>query len=103
MHVISTTSTIHNRIYFVFLGFFFQAIFLVSVGHASDKNLVVTLLSLGMGMGGLIWSGFAVNHIDIAPRYSGFLMGITNCFATIPGMVGPPIAGLLTPNEVGKN
>ena len=53
-------------------------------------------------MGGLTWSGFGVNHIDIAPRYSGLLMGISNCFATIPGIIGPPIAGLLTPNEVSE-
>lgn len=94
-------STTCVRKFFVCTGFFFQAIFLVCVGYARNESTAVTLLSLGVGMGGLIWSGFGVNHIDIAPRYSGLLMGISNCFATIPGIIGPPIAGLLTPNETG--
>ena len=31
-------------------------------------------------------------------RYAGILLGITNTFATIPGMVGPVIARALTKN-----
>lgn len=31
-------------------------------------------------------------------RYAGILLGITNSFATIPGMVGPVIAKSLTHN-----
>lgn len=31
-------------------------------------------------------------------RYAGILLGITNSFATIPGMVGPVIAKNLTHN-----
>lgn len=58
------------------------------------------LLALGGGMGGLIWSGFGVNMLDIAPMYSGLLMGISNCVATLPGMIAPLVAGVLTPNEV---
>ncbi|KAK7817091.1 hypothetical protein U0070_001803 [Myodes glareolus] len=32
------------------------------------------------------------------PRYAGILLGITNTFATIPGMIGPIIAKSLTPD-----
>jgi len=31
-------------------------------------------------------------------RYAGVLFGITNTFATVPGMVAPIVAGALTPN-----
>ena len=31
-------------------------------------------------------------------RYAGILYGITNTMATIPGMVAPVVAGLLTPD-----
>ena len=37
-------------------------------------------------------AGFNINHIDIAPRFAGVLMGITNTIATIPGFVGPQVA-----------
>ena len=82
------------------IGFVFQAIFTVSVGYTTNVDAAVILLTFGVGMGGFVWSGFSVNIIDIAPRYAGLLMGISNCIATLPGIVGPPIAGALTPNEV---
>lgn len=83
------------------LGFLFNAIFIASVGYTTTEEAAVVLLTLGVGMGGLVWSGFSVNIIDVAPRFAGLLMGISNCIATLPGIVGPPIAGALTPNEVG--
>ncbi|CAG5125167.1 unnamed protein product, partial [Candidula unifasciata] len=43
-------------------------------------------------------AGYNVNHLDLAPSYAGVLFGITNTAATIPGMVAPLIAGILTPN-----
>lgn len=33
-------------------------------------------------------------------RYAGVLMGITNSFATIPGIVSPYVTGWITNNEV---
>lgn len=35
---------------------------------------------------------------NLSCRYAGILLGITNSFATIPGMVGPVIAKNLTHN-----
>jgi len=44
-------------------------------------------------LGGFAWAGFSVNHLDLAPQYASLLMGISNTFATIPGMVSPYLAG----------
>ena len=65
-----------------------------------DTTLAVVLLSLALGISALNMSSYAVNHLDIAPRYAGVLKGITNGAATIPGMVGPYVVGYLTDNEV---
>ena len=65
-----------------------------------DTTLAVVLFSLALGMSALNTSSYNVNHLDIAPRYAGVLMGITNSAATIPGMVGPYVVGYLTNNEV---
>ena len=65
-----------------------------------DTTLVVVLFSLALGMSALNVSSYEVNHLDIAPRYAGVLMGISNTAATIPGMVGPYVVGYLTNNEV---
>ena len=33
---------------------------------------------------------------DIAPAYAGIIFGISNTFATLPGIISPYIAGALT-------
>lgn len=52
----------------------------------------VSLLTVAVGFQGWALSGFNVNHLDIAPRFSGVLMGITNTAATLPGFIGPVVA-----------
>lgn len=56
--------------------------------------LAVACLVGAVGSGGFTISGFNVNHMDIAPRYAGVLMGITNSAATIPGFLGPIVVSL---------
>mmetsp|Transcript_111194 Transcript_111194/g.358996 ORF Transcript_111194/g.358996 Transcript_111194/m.358996 type:complete len:104 (-) Transcript_111194:37-348(-) len=41
-----------------------------------------------VGMGGLSFSGFQVNFLDISPRFSSQLMGISNSIASLPGVFG---------------
>jgi hypothetical protein len=43
---------------------------------------------------------FQLNHADLSPNYSGFLCGITNTFASMPGFVAPVLTGILTNNNV---
>jgi len=40
-------------------------------------------------------SGFWVNMIDISPKYSGHLMGISNTFASIAGIIGNVATGMI--------
>ena len=42
------------------------------------RGTSTTFLSLALGLGGLTWAGFGVNHLDVAPRYAAILMGISN-------------------------
>lgn len=44
--------------------------------------------------------GFNVNHLDIAPRYASILMGISNGFGTLSGMICPIVVEALTTKEV---
>lgn len=48
----------------------------------------------------VVFLGFNVNHLDIAPRYASILMGISNGVGTLSGMVCPLIVGALTKNKV---
>jgi hypothetical protein len=47
-----------------------------------------------------IIAGYTANHVDIAPRHAGILMGITNTFANLTGFGAPYLAGLLIDNDV---
>ncbi|XP_076472677.1 sialin-like [Babylonia areolata] len=97
-HCISTRLT--RRLYQAtsFLG---AGACLVGVGFVDceHRTLAVVLLAVAVGFEGLCYSGYMVNHIDFAPRYAGVLYGITNTVSTIPGVVAPEVAGLLTPNR----
>ena len=42
-------------------------------------------------MKGVLITGFSINHLDLSPRYAGVLMGLSNFFATLPGIIGPSI------------
>ena len=66
----------------------------VKVGEA------IAFLILGVGFSGLNAVGYAVNHLDIAPRYAGILMGVSNSFASIPGFLSPMVTGHIAKNKV---
>jgi ACS family sodium-dependent inorganic phosphate cotransporter len=61
-----------------------------------QRELAVTLMTVAITSIGGMFCGFLSNHIDIAPKYAGTLMAVTNTVATIPGIVVPIIVGKLT-------
>ena len=69
------------------------------VAYTANKQAAIIGLTMAVGLGGFTWSGFPVNHLDIAPRYAGVLFGISNCVATLPGILSPLLVGFLTPGE----
>ncbi|XP_067840264.1 sialin isoform X2 [Heptranchias perlo] len=90
-----TTSTVRKMC--TLIGMIGPAMFLVATGYIGCNYIVAVLfLTVSSALGGFSMSGFNINHLDIAPSYAGILLGITNTFATIPGMVGPVIAKALT-------
>lgn len=76
-------------------GLLGSAGFLLAATEATDAVTATVILCGALGAIGLTWSGFAVNHLDIAPRYADVLHGITNTAGTLPGIVGVAAAGWL--------
>jgi MFS transporter, ACS family, solute carrier family 17 (sodium-dependent inorganic phosphate cotransporter), other len=61
--------------------------------HSAAAAVMLATVSIGgtaIGMG-----GWGVNHLDVAPRYAGILMGISNTFATVPGIIGVALTGFV--------
>ena len=71
------------------------------LGYISCTNWIMGVLLLIVGVSFIGCSegaGFLVNHMDIAPRHAGILMGIANTVASISGVISPYIVGLITTN-----
>ncbi|XP_037650300.1 sialin-like [Sebastes umbrosus] len=82
---------------FTLVGVLPSAVFLVAVNYVGCSHiLTVTFLTLSTTIGGVTAPGVYINQIDIAPRYAGFLLGITNTFGTIPGVLAPIVTGYFT-------
>ncbi|KAJ9581818.1 hypothetical protein L9F63_003887 [Diploptera punctata] len=61
-----------------------------------DSTLVAGLMAIAVTAMGAMFSGVLTNHIDIASHFAGTLVGITNTFATIPGILIPIVVGEVT-------
>ncbi|XP_029894099.1 sodium-dependent phosphate transport protein 3-like isoform X1 [Aquila chrysaetos chrysaetos] len=83
------------------LGMLLPAIFLVAVPYIGcNSTVVVVLLTLALTIISMTGAGININHIDIAPRYAGFLLGITNTFGIVAGIIAPTAVGLLVSQDL---
>ena len=80
------------------LGNLIPVLSLVMVGHVGcDHVLAMVFLCLSMSFQGCYTgAGGSINHLDIAPRFAGELMGMTNTFGTLTGVICPALVGYLT-------
>ncbi len=77
------------------VGFGGSAAVLSLVGYVESIPLAIALMSLGNVFGGAMAGGFGVNHLDIAPKGAGVIMGLSNTAGTIPGIIGVYVSGLI--------
>lgn len=76
-------------------AFVLGALPLLALPAATSAGVAVMLVTLSIGGSSLGVGAFAVNHLDVAPRYAGILMGLSNTFATIPGIIGVAATGVI--------
>ena len=77
------------------VGLLGGAVFLLLLREADSANVAVLLMCGALGIASFCISGFGTNHLDIAPKHAGVLMGITNTVGTVPGVVGVALTGWL--------
>jgi len=85
----------HARVLVNTVGFIATAVAVVCMPYARTPGeatfyLTATLSSLGLARG-----GFSVNHMDVAPKYAGIVMGMSNTCGTIAGIIGVTCTGVL--------
>ncbi|XP_048237178.1 uncharacterized transporter slc-17.2-like [Haliotis rufescens] len=86
-------STTNARKTFQLMGCVGCAVCIIPVGFLDHENgtLAVTLLILGISLQNCASVAFRINHLDIAPRFAGVLMGITVTCAMVASLSAPLI------------
>lgn len=84
-------------------GFVAAAVALFMMTGVRSSTGAILLSSICLGLCALARAGFAVNHMDIAPRYAGIVMGISNTAGTLAGIVGVGLTGLILEAAKAKN
>lgn len=71
---------------------------LIGLGYVdcSQSGVAIGLLVFAVSLTGTQYSGFLVNHVDIAPAFAGILFGISNSLASVTGFISPVIVGVIT-------
>ncbi|CAF3470855.1 unnamed protein product [Rotaria sp. Silwood1] len=94
-----TLSRTGTRKLFNVLGNLLPAIFVIGLAFMTCKikYIAVALLTIGVTFTGCCYGGgFLLTSNDIAPPYAGIIFGISNTFATLPGVLSPYVVGALT-------
>lgn len=92
--------TVYVRKLFTSGVFLLQCGFMLGAGFVIGPVGSITFLTISMGLGSVSMSGYGINYLDIAPQFSSIIFGISNTFATIPGIVSPLITGFIVLNGV---
>ena len=72
-----------------------SATFLLLLTQAGTPTMAVVLMCGATATSACAMSGFGPNCFDIAPKYADVIWGISNTFATLPGIVGVYVTGWL--------
>ncbi|XP_055689170.1 sialin-like [Lutzomyia longipalpis] len=92
-------TTTQVRKYFNCGAFLAQTVFMMLAAYLLDPVGTVACITVAVGFGAFAWSGFIVNPLDIAPNHASVILGISNTFATIPGIVSPLLTGVITSDK----
>ncbi|CAI5719646.1 unnamed protein product [Peronospora destructor] len=71
------------------------AFFLFSLRFAKSAPTAVALLCMTLFTSRAAMAGYYVNMIDVAPDHAAHVMGVSNTFGTIPGIIGNVVTGAI--------
>ncbi|KAL5075493.1 hypothetical protein RYX36_014477 [Vicia faba] len=77
------------------VGFLGPAFFLTQLSHIHSPVMDVLCMTCSQGIDAFSQSGLYSNHQDIAPRYSGILLGLSNTAGVLAGVLGTTLTGYI--------
>ncbi|KAI3450310.1 hypothetical protein Pfo_006975 [Paulownia fortunei] len=81
------------------IGFLGPAFFLTQLSHIDSPAMAVLCMACSQGTDAFSQSGLYSNHQDIAPRYSGVLLGLSNTAGVLAGVFGTAATGYILQHE----
>ncbi|XP_068649781.1 probable anion transporter 6 [Aristolochia californica] len=84
-------------------GFVIASLALMALPSFRTANGAVFCSSVSLGFLALGRAGFAVNHMDIAPKYAGIVMGVSNTAGTLAGIIGVGLTGWILESAKAAN
>ena len=78
---------------FSVIPFIMAGVALLLVPAVPNPVLIVTLLSLAAGLASGAYPVITSGSLDVAPRYSGTVVGLQNCVANFAGILVPVVTG----------
>lgn len=98
-HCLSITQV---RKYFTNLSFLAQMFFFLLAAYYTNTTVVIICITLSVGLGSFSISGFLANPLDLAPQYANIIVGFSNTFATLPGIISPILTGYIVTTPVSN-
>ncbi|XP_030447427.2 sodium-dependent phosphate transport protein 1, chloroplastic isoform X1 [Syzygium oleosum] len=77
------------------IGFLGPAFFFTQLSHVDSPAMAVLCMACSQGTDAFSQSGLYSNHQDIAPRYSGVLLGLSNTAGVLAGVLGTAATGYI--------
>uniref|UniRef100_A0A0E0MKB1 Major facilitator superfamily (MFS) profile domain-containing protein n=1 Tax=Oryza punctata TaxID=4537 RepID=A0A0E0MKB1_ORYPU len=85
------------------IGFVVSAVALMALPLFRTPSGTVLCSSISLGFLALGRAGFAVNHMDVAPKFAGIVMGVSNTAGTLAGIVGVGLTGNILEGAKASN
>lgn len=93
-------SIVSTRRVFGILALWVPGIMIIGVAYAGcNWQLNVALFCIALFFNGAITTSNLVNHTDIAPNFSGTLLGIDNTLGSVISFIVPVVTGVMTDGQ----
>lgn len=77
------------------IGFVGPCLSLLTLMVFNHLVVAIVLIALALATSSFSQSGVYANHQDIGPRVAGTLLGISSTFASLPGLIGVWVSGVI--------
>lgn len=79
-----------------------QMVFLLMAAYFTNTTAIIVCITLSVTFGAFAMNGYIPNALDIAPQFASIIMGFSNTFGTLSGIVSPILTGYIVKTPVRR-